>query len=925
MDSRVWGYRVVIVERDDHISILDRLIHDCTEGHGHFVLIDGPIGCGKTALLDTVAARAADTGLRLMNAGCSRLESGVPFGVLTQLFTDDPATSAELELAAAIPENGGSDLTDPVIAFLFRRLTSRLLDSAADTPVLIAVDDLSDADVPSLRFLQHLVRRVRTAPVLVVATDDRHASPRDPLLRAELRRQPHYVELRLSPLSASAARLALADRLAELGELPSDFHAMTGGNPALIQALADDLAGHGEPTEQGYGQAMLGCVHRGGPLLPPVARALAVLGPHAGTAEAAALLDAEPDAVTAALAAMTAAGLPAGDGFSHPVVRRALLGELSADEAADLHERAAVVLHARAATAPEIAEHLLAAGACGPPWATDVLSDAAAHALRSGDPGTAARCLELALAGEMAQPRRTALLARLARIRQRIAPLSAVRHLDELVGMAEQGLLSRQDRFALVRDLLWHRRTEQARAILRGLRAMPADNPAEQVELRDFESWLDITYPGLTAERAMPMARRRRREPVTLFADPWLRAVGMLADALVKGQARDAVVHAEQVLADFRFDHDRPWAEEAVLLALQVLLQADRVAAAVRDCDRLAAEAARSGGATAVAVFAAVRAEIAVRQGDFGAARQQARAALDAVPAQGWGAYLSWPLSSLVLAATRMGRLTEAADALALAPPDGPPEHRHGLRLLHARGHYHLAANHPHAALADFLSCGELMREWGLDLAELLPWRLAAVEAWLRVGNQDQARRLLYEQLSRLATDAAHVRGMSLRLLAKTSPPTRRLKLLSEALELLEASGDRFEQARVLADLSQTYNALAKKRRARLLMRQALHVADLCQAAPLSRELLALSEDQSGKPRPAHPVGVVTGIDSLTESERRVASLAVMGYTNREIARRLYITASTVEQHLTRVFRKLDVKSRDELPTDLWDQVTRTG
>lgn len=54
---------------------------------------------------------------------------------------------------------------------------------------------------------------------------------------------------------------------------------------------------------------------------------------------------------------------------------------------------------------------------------------------------------------------------------------------------------------------------------------------------------------------------------------------------------------------------------------------------------------------------------------------------------------------------------------------------------------------------------------------------------------------------------------------------------------------------------------------------------------------------------------------SLTRAEQRVATLAARGYTNREIARRLYITVSTVEQHLTKVYRKLNVRRRRELPT----------
>ena len=57
--------------------------------------------------------------------------------------------------------------------------------------------------------------------------------------------------------------------------------------------------------------------------------------------------------------------------------------------------------------------------------------------------------------------------------------------------------------------------------------------------------------------------------------------------------------------------------------------------------------------------------------------------------------------------------------------------------------------------------------------------------------------------------------------------------------------------------------------------------------------------------------------DGLSEAERRVAALAARGHTNRQIAGMLYITVSTVEQHLTRVYRKLDVKRRSELPARL--------
>jgi DNA-binding CsgD family transcriptional regulator len=57
-----------------------------------------------------------------------------------------------------------------------------------------------------------------------------------------------------------------------------------------------------------------------------------------------------------------------------------------------------------------------------------------------------------------------------------------------------------------------------------------------------------------------------------------------------------------------------------------------------------------------------------------------------------------------------------------------------------------------------------------------------------------------------------------------------------------------------------------------------------------------------------------SGVASLTPSEQRVAELAAAGQTNREIAQTLFVTEKTVETHLGRAFRKLDVTSRRQLP-----------
>jgi DNA-binding CsgD family transcriptional regulator len=63
---------------------------------------------------------------------------------------------------------------------------------------------------------------------------------------------------------------------------------------------------------------------------------------------------------------------------------------------------------------------------------------------------------------------------------------------------------------------------------------------------------------------------------------------------------------------------------------------------------------------------------------------------------------------------------------------------------------------------------------------------------------------------------------------------------------------------------------------------------------------------------------VEVGAATLSDAERRVAGLAALGHTNREIANKLYVTISTVEQHLTKAYRKLNVTQRKDLPADLW-------
>lgn len=921
---------------------LDQLLTDCFAHRGHTVLLEGPIAGGKTELLRAFAAHATASGARFLSASCSAAERALPFGVVNQLFRgtvwpDGPAhrVAALLDGLASggFGDGDAADAPDPSVVRACHELSVALLDLASDVPLMLGVDDLRNADVPSLQFLLHLVRRLGQSRILLVLTDHTTPWPLNRRFRGELSRPPYAQRLRLEPLSRSGALRMVADGLGEVSaqRVGEEFLSAAGGNPLLLHALIEDhRQPGGAPSAQGYGLALLSCLQRTDPIMLRAARALAVLGPGSSTAEIGRLMSGDlgtADPAEEALRALNAAELLDGGQFRHPAGRTAVLDDLSAHDRSELHRRAAHLLYERGAGALDVARHLIEAGHTQVPWAEAVLSEAAEHALLDDRLELAADCLKLAHRSSTDERSRSALRARLAQAEWQLSPSSAARHLAPLSAAVRADQLSLSDGLVLIRQLLWHGRNEEAGDVLAQLRARAGSanptNPAEAGALRDMEVWLAWTQPALARGRRTPvLPADLRHGVVSPGTDPQLQAAAALSDALSRGRAQDAADRAEQVLRDLPLHRRSPWAEEAALVAVRVLIQVDRLHAAAAWCDQLLAAAEAHNAPTSHAVFAAARAEVAVQQGDLAAAGRHARNALGLLTPRSWGIAVGLPLSTLILASTRMGEHEEAARQLAHSVSDTMFHSRYGLQYLYARGHHYLATNHCHAALADFLSCGELLRDWGLDTAGLLPWRTNAAEAWLRLDNKDQARRLIHEQLARPGAGTSRTRGPALRLLAAAGPPGRRLPLLTEAIDLAEASGDRFEQVRVLAELSRAHQANNDKRRARLLLRQALHVANMCEMKPLAQELLSVSADLGGAESMADGL---EGIASLTDSERRVASLAVLGYTNREIAVKLYVTASTVEQHLTRVYRKLQIRRRKDLPADLWANLRKTG
>ncbi|MDW4905791.1 AAA family ATPase [Streptomyces sp. ADMS] len=944
-----------LVERERELAALSELLGERARGGGGAALISGGIGCGKTALLTELGGRAAELGFQVLGAVGSLAERRSTGGVLGQLlrYVDLPAEDHRvltglLERAGApFAETGpGPVALDPGTALALRRLCSAVERLAARAPLLLCVDDVQFTDPLSVHWLLLVLRRLSAAPIVLVMTECTLSRPADPRLHAELLRRPGYRPLTLNRLSRDGVAAVLAQRFtpALARALADDCHTVSGGNPLLVLALAEDNGCRatdpdGSPlvVADAYLDAATGCLHRGWPALPRIAQALAVLdgdvgppepnGPaearahprtvRPGTRLVARLADVEEPVLVRGMRALDTAGLLTDGRPPHPVARIAALGGLSGQERSALRRRAAELLYEEGAPAVTVARQLLAAEPVRLPWTVPVLREAAERHLVASRPAEAQACLEAALRvcdDEVERLRLKALLAGTAWV---LDPSIGARHLVELAAAVRDGRLPDQYALMLAKYLLWHGRFDEAAdAIERISLSGDASDPVAAAEARATRELLSATYPALvsrTGGRPRPETRRRGASP----GDPRSRGAAALSQVLRHGPGQPAVIAAEAAMRAMRLGRNT---HEWLTCAVSALLFADRITAAADWCDHWLAEARSRQVPLWTAEFSSLRAGIALRQGNPVQARELAEAALAQVPVESWGVCIGGPLANLIQANTDTGNHAAAAEYLDVPVPEGMFHSRFGLYYLQARGSHYLATGQPHAALDDFATCGELMRHWGFDQPALIPWRSGAARARLALGSAAAALELAREQLELAGEERSRTRGMALRAVAAASRPSQRAALLRNAVVVLEACGDRLQLAGALADLGTALARAGRPVRARTLLDRAVRLAEECGAPDLA--------DEARSTRAA-PFGAASGgrtdavgsappdrmYDVLSTAEQRVAELAGRGHTNRQISERLGITVSTVEQHLTRIFRKLGVRTRGDLPT----------
>jgi DNA-binding CsgD family transcriptional regulator len=932
----------VLVERDRELSAIEAALDEACLRRGGTLLVTGPAGIGKTALLQAAHERAAGRGMQVLAAAGGELEHELAFSVVQQMLdpalrslpaaAHDDVLSGAAGLARPVFEAGspgrvsGADpaAVGPVVHGLYW-VCSNLADSG---PLLLVVDDLHWVDEASLRFLSYLARRVSDLPILLMLAG-RPVSPEHPVSRTADALRPQRLDL--TPLSAQAVGILVRENLS--GDPDDEFcracATASGGNPFLLtEALHSLRADRIRPVAAEAGRvqrlrpdtivrAVLSRVARAGPDAVRLARAAAVLGPAADLRRVAALAEVSTRAAAELLDRLATEAIIHRSRlieFVHPLVRAAVYAETGEFIRAADHKRAARLLHDDGVPADELAPHLLAAEPESDPWTVQTLRAAATAAMARGAPEVAVPCLRRALAEPPATADRLPILLALGRsLGMANRPDEAAQAWRSAYELAEKDDVRAEIALELGALMIHTGRGAETRAAHELAQATIHDDDLERSARMTavFATSLgSIEAPATWIARLDDIVRRRQASTDIHRVIAATLAYGAAAtgDRPAAETARLAELAATGPIPTGHGWHLANFAGAALTVT-------DRLPEAIDLHDRAIAAARERGDAAEFCYLAALRSHVMLYAGRLLEAEADGRAAYrlrDDGDAQ------DTPLAAAVLAnaLVERGALTEAEQILADAGLIG--DLPFSLMTAHfgliARGRLRLRQGRVREALEDLRACGEGLTGAGYVNPGFALWRPEAALAHLRLGEADAAREVATENVALSRRFGAPLpTGLALHTAGLIEGGTTGLSLLEEAEEVLRKSTTDMWRGRVLVDYGAALRRAGHRNQAQEPLRTGLDIATRCGATALADRATDELVAAGGRPRRARQ----TGPESLTASELRVARLAADGATNREIAQALFVSLRTVEFHLTHAYRKLGIDSRQQLATAL--------
>ncbi len=937
----------MLADREIELTLLDELVRAADNRSGSLVVVSGPIGVGKTALLGAVAARAGATAAVLGATG-STLERLFPFGVVRQLCEPVVAELDEDERARVdegltefakplfVGENCLSvpvDARAPVMQQVMHGVRHVLTVYGENRPVLLLVDDVQWADGESLRCLGYLANRLAGTGVLMVVTvregspDGDNPGVRDLLACASR-------VLRLGPLSATGVRSIVRQLFGEPGSerFVRACGEVSRGNPMVLRAVLDELVTAACRPDD----SVVARVHECRPALlrermaarlraqpePAMAflRALSCLGPAAEPDMLARLAGLDDIGYSEVVRSLSGQGFLLPDrtpAFAHPVVREAVDRLTSPAQAERLHVTAASLLHAAGRRVELVANHLLAVPSQQAVWAVDVLRAAADAAARQGEVDAATRYLRRALLGTAPESvNRADLLLELATVERAVDASASTRHVLEAVSLS-RGVAGQAAALARLSPASLGMSPPAVLTVLRrvaGELGDPASLDGPRLELA-LQVEARVTAGDYGGGPRIDAAVRRLRDSDRLLDSPGGRE---LLSVLLELVAVAGAVPAAEVakLGHQILDREPATAgtHGTAPMLLCALSLADSVAPVGPWLDDALDSALRQGDRVAQAVVETCRTLVLVGAGRVGE------------DLAGLAAGESWLDAVSVAGMLRIATSLELHGGGTSPQPAGDGvEHPLTARIVELCGHRtdHPAvsalvrltaatrslgeADHRHA-LEHLLDCGRQLDRAGWRNPALMPWRTGA--AWLlnQLGETGEAVELAeaeHELALRWGSPAAVGRALS--AWGALTPGAAGVRMLRTAVDVLHDSENERERARAHLLLGGRLQADGVDE-AELHLRHGRELTDRNTARWLVEHELRGFTGNGGPTEPGK---------RLTAAERRVVSMVIDGLTNQAIADELGVSRRAVEKHLTNVYAKFDVAGRTALKATL--------
>ncbi|WP_431969428.1 AAA family ATPase [Nocardia sp. bgisy134] len=859
------------------------------------LLVDGQAGIGKSRLLAALAPAAARRGLRVLAVTATEDEQSQPLHVIHDVL--ERLTDAGADVSD-VPSDG--DLT-PVGRALRKHL--------AATGTLLVVDDAHWADAESVRALAYLVRN-RPAPSFRLLLSYRSGQCPAALTRVLTATHAATRSVRVPPFSEDDVAALLPEATAARRDR---LLAASRGNPLYLLLLADlpdrevQRAIDGEDPAEGDYPGLDRTLRAELAQLPRrerlVAQAAALCGAHADLELLCATAELPIDEVAAALDELSRRGLVhvAGSSvtFGHPLIRTAAHRLAGAGWRTAAHRRAAVLLRHRGAALPALARHLELGLLGTDPVAAAELKGAATEVLPSA-PATSARWIAAAMraapGGQPEPPEDRLLLGRAlllsgagAQAREALEPLIASpgpNRLEALLLSARcERMLSRVD---LARALL---------ATAAELPLLPGDGPV-QLELAILEMQ-DHQDAESQARLDALFASEAVADPAVRAAATALRCLGAVAELRIEA----ARAGFEQ--ADREFERLDDGGLREVVHVLPALGWSayflDTQARGLAHLDRAVLVSRRFGRSYALAELHTVRAYCLLKLGRVGEALAAAEDADDLARRFGYADLVPFAgalaLRALQLTAPREDVLRQWEAISGLPRPVmrwwrqvvESTVHEVGVRL----GVLDPGVEAPVGDRPGPMQPTQLARYADLALAH---------------GDRDTALQLV----GRAEIAAAHL-GLPSQL-AAASLARAEYCCATDDLDSAEAattaSAARFDLADMPVDHARAMLLAAQIAGRRgdftLATRRLAGARETFVAAGATQPAAAATSLQRRLAGGRAPGGSAT----LTPREREIAELAARGHPNKEIAHRLYLSPRTVEDHLSRILRKLDLTGR---------------